>query len=665
VKNLQCAVLILAAAFAAPLWAAQSPAALARAFGAPPQSSYLTLSPGGGLLAWEQPGGSGAEVIIYDLRAHAVRRTLQIGAGLTVDWLGWEDDGTLLMSTLETERLSPVYITNWRGPAQLSRVIAVDIASGRSRVLLADRMTGESVTAWYFTTGVDLLAWDCPGRPHTAIMATAVFDEATYRRHTGTLIHRARRDSGMVSAVFAVDTRTGKDEPIAYGDPFTTGWVVNSHGDVVARMDWRPHQFTLYARQGEDWRQIYQHAGRHAPDILGVNQKSTAILGILRTQGRRHLWAIPLDGSPPRRMLPAVKRQVMSVELGRYAGEPTAVWVGSSDAHRIWLDDTAKMRYESLAHVFPGRRLSVYDPSRDGSEILVRVQGSGQPAVTYLVDFATHRADIAGEAYPQLAHVELGTTHTVRYRTRGGRAVRAEVIMPPGGGKSLPLVVLPPGGPEGNYPGYFDWFAQYLAALGYAVLRPDITTASLPTAGGPIDWGGASQSYAIAGVRLLVKQGVADPHRVCIAGVGYGGYAALAGAAFSPDTYACAVSVNGISDLPSLLGDEMHLFGGAHSIDTQLVGWRTHMGSPFDPKLVAESPVHAANAVVAPVLLIHDAEDTVVPLSQSQEMKTALQRAGKRVTFVKLAGSDHWLNRGRNRIEVLTAVGTFLHTYLH
>ncbi len=664
-KNLHRAVLILAAAFAAPVWAAQSPAALARVFGAPPQSAYLTLSPGGGLLAWEQPGGSGAEVIIYDLHAHAVRRTLRIGAGLTVEWLGWEDDGTLLMSTLATERLSPVFVSNWKGPAQLSRVIAVDIASGRSRILLADRMTGESVVAWYFTTGVDLLAWDCPGRPHTAIMATTVFDQTTYRRHTGTLIHRARRDSGMVSAVFSVDTRTGKDEPIAYGDPFTTGWVVNTDGDVVARMDRQSRQFTIYARQGDDWRQIYRHAGRIEPDILGVNESSSAILAIMSRKGRRHLWAIPLDGSAPKRMLPAVKRQVMSVELDRYADKPTAVWVGSSDAHRIWLDTAAQARYESVAHVFPGRRLSVYDPSRDGSEILAKVQGSGKPPVTYLVNFATHRADIAGEAYPQLAHVVLGTTHTVQYPTPGGQTVRAQLIMPPGGGKNLPLVVLPPGGPEGDHPGDFDWFAQYVAALGYAVLRPDITTTPLPAEGGPIDWGGVSQSYAVDGVRLLVKQGVADPRRVCIVGVGYGGYAALAGAAFSSDTYACAVSVNGISDLPSLLGHEMHLFGGAHSIDTQLVGWRTHMGSPFDPKLIAESPVHAANAVAAPVLLIHDEEDTVVPVSQSQEMKAALQSAGKRVTFVKLAGSDHWLKRGRDRVEVLTAIGTFLHTYLH
>ena len=56
------------------------------------------------------------------------------------------------------------------------------------------------------------------------------------------------------------------------------------------------------------------------------------------------------------------------------------------------------------------------------------------------------------------------------------------------------------------------------------------------------------------GCKSLITQGVVDPKRVCIVGWSYGGYAALAGAAFTPDMYACAASIGGISDLPVMLG---------------------------------------------------------------------------------------------------------------
>ena len=67
------------------------------------------------------------------------------------------------------------------------------------------------------------------------------------------------------------------------------------------------------------------------------------------------------------------------------------------------------------------------------------------------------------------------------------------------------------------------------------------------------------------GVRALIEQGIADPKRVCIVGWSYGGYSALAGAAFTPELYACAASIAGISDLPDLLGFDFKTSGGRES----------------------------------------------------------------------------------------------------
>ena len=663
-KKLLHQMLLLALAVAAvPVWASQRVAGLAAAFGTPPQQSDFVLSPDGRLVAWRQQSGANAEVVIYDLKTHSVRRTFSAGKSWPLYWLGWEDDDTLLIETGATKRMP----ADWPGglqnqPVNWTRELALDVSSGKGHVLLADRLA----TASLIDTRAQLIAYDIP-QPHTVIMAAMQQDASDYRERAGTMIHDPVADSGNVSTLFSVDTRTGEGKPIATGDAFTSQWWVDEAGEPVARSEWHAadQRYSIYALQGGKWRWIYQHTGAE-PVVPGLDPQTHAILAIIQgSGGTRRLWAIPLDGSAPTRMWPAVRRQVRSIVFSRFSDTPTAVWVGGAHPHRTWLNTAAQARYESVARAFPGREVHVYDHTRDGKAVLAEVEGSGSPPVYYLINFATGHAMIAGAAYPQLAHVPLGAVQAIQYPTRG-HIVHAQLFLPPGGGKNLSLAVLVPGGPVGDDHGAFDWFAQYLAASGYAVLRPDIALRGLVgSQRGWILWGGHSQRYAIDGVHALVRQGVVDPRHVCIVGVGYGGYAALAGAAFSPSTYACAVSIDGISDLNSLLDYETVLFSGMHTSPAALATMRAYLKSSGDPKTGAASPVQAARAVKAPVLLIHDEQDTLVPIQQSLEMWHALRKLGKPVTFIKLAGADPMLSHGSTRIKVLKAVGGFLARYLH
>jgi dipeptidyl aminopeptidase/acylaminoacyl peptidase len=144
-------------------------------------------------------------------------------------------------------------------------------------------------------------------------------------------------------------------------------------------------------------------------------------------------------------------------------------------------------------------------------------------------------------------------------------------------------------------------------------------------------------------------------------GASYGAYAALAGAAFTPDAYQCAASINGVSDLPLMLQTEQRE-GGRES--DSVAYWRDHIGSPFDPKVAERSPARAAAAVRVPVLLLHGEDDTVVPIAQSERMARALSDAGKAVRFERLAGEDHWLSESATRIKVLTELERFLASHL-
>lgn len=227
------------------------------------------------------------------------------------------------------------------------------------------------------------------------------------------------------------------------------------------------------------------------------------------------------------------------------------------------------------------------------------------------------------------------------------------------------MVVLPHGGPEASDTPYFDWLAQFLAMRGYAVLQPEFRGSTgfgvAFRRAGRGQWGGLMQDDVTDGVKAMIRQGVADPHRICIVGGSYGGYAALAGAAFTPKLYACVVSINGVSDLPAMLGYEK----GQHGTESDAVAyWEGDIGSQFDSKVIDHSPVNSAADVEAPVLLLHAINDTVVPIAQSEEMAKALAALGKPVTFIKLDGEDHWLSNAPTRLEVLEDTDHFLRQHL-
>ena len=159
------------------------------------------------------------------------------------------------------------------------------------------------------------------------------------------------------------------------------------------------------------------------------------------------------------------------------------------------------------------------------------------------------------------------------------------------------------------------------------------------------------------GVKHLVSLGVVDPRRVCIAGQDYGGYAALAGVAFEPGTYRCAVSVAGMSDLSRFFA-----WTARRGSDAASRRWTRYLGvgKAEDPLLMTYSPSSHSERIDAPILLIHGEDDTVVPIEQSQIMADALRKAGKPVEFVTMQGEDHWLSQGATRLQMLQATVAFL-----
>ncbi len=156
-----------------------------------------------------------------------------------------------------------------------------------------------------------------------------------------------------------------------------------------------------------------------------------------------------------------------------------------------------------------------------------------------------------------------------------------------------------------------------MAAQGYLVLQPNYRGSAVTQdhlCAGYGEWGRKMQTDLSDGVRYLVKEGMADPARVCIVGASYGGYAALAGITLDPGVYRCAVSVAGISDLKRML-QAVNPYA-----DQERRYWDRFMGvtGTSDPLLQRLSPIKHIDAINVPLLLIHGRDDTVVRFEQSE-----------------------------------------------
>jgi dipeptidyl aminopeptidase/acylaminoacyl peptidase len=624
------------------------------AFGTIPLVRGVVMSPDGNTLAWIQSDAAQERVVMYDLATQKAKRWLDAGRKAKLRDLVWVDDETLLIEASVTAQVGH----DAKREYEFFRLLAADVSGSGIRALLSTDAN------FNYVTGAELLAVR-PSKSKAVYLSTWDFSANSQREEIGTRLAGGRKDSGWVLTLFEVDTASGKGRIVARGTPFTVDWAVDGNGRVLARSEWNPseHLYRLLAADGNGWREIVKQSDGEQLQLVGPISDSTAILALgSRGQGRVRAWSIPLDGSPPTILAEDAERDVTSLRYDGIDRKALAAWLSGTRPELQWLDKPTEARYLSVARAFRGSQLVSYQESGTHGRALALVDGTSRPPMYYVIDFATGKAVIVGDEYPALSGAALGEVSEITYAARDGTSIPALLTLPPGSlTKNLPMVVLPHGGPNSHDRYGFDWLAQFLATRGYAVLQPQFRGSTgygeAFRKAGDHQWGGLMQDDITDGVKALLDRGVADPRRICIVGASYGGYAALAGAAFTPDLYACAASIGGVSDLPAMLVYEDRQHGNESNA---VAYWKENIGSAHDANTIAKSPARAAASVRAPILLIHGVDDTVVPIVQSQMMEQALKTAGRKAMLVRLPGEDHWLSRAETRIRVLKELESFL-----
>lgn len=624
----------------------------AAAFGTVPAIDNVTLSLDGKLLASAYVGKQ-VSIAILDLAARKPRHRISFDQTMKLRGMGFIDDTTLLAS------FSITYAAQGDPDAksELGATFAINAEDGSSRMLMEARENNRVVPS---SAGVASRKGAGPGE----ILMTARLTD---------LPDAAGMLPGSATAyILAVNLRTGAFRPIEKGGRYTSGWLFDPDGKAQVRVDSQAREMakegttTLRYRRDDDWVQFHEATGRDFnPVALGPDRKSVLAISAMGSD-RKKLWIIPFDGSGPQLLFQDADHDVEGTLMDRYDGRLLAVGIGGLEQRRHWLDADAEARHASLAAALPGRRVSVSGYSRDGRYAVSFAQSRSNPGAYYLVDFQNNRAEIVGQEYPALAKTSLGAVKLVSYRTRDGYSVPAYLTLPPGlEAKNLPVVLLPHGGPEARDSISFDWWSQFVASRGYAVLQPQFRGSTgfgeEHRKAGYRQWGRRMQEDVSDGVKYLVDEGIADAQRVCIVGASYGGYAALAGATLTPDLYRCAVSIAGVADLTQMI-EWVASRGGPQSPAVKY--WRQHIGDPGSASVAAVSPARHIEPVKAAVMLMHGKDDTVVPFEQSEIMAKALQKQGKPHELVRLDGEDHWLSRSETRTRMLQELERFLGEHL-
>lgn len=332
--------------------------------------------------------------------------------------------------------------------------------------------------------------------------------------------------------------------------------------------------------------------------------------------------------------------------------------VGYQDKkYRInWFDPAKKAIHDQMNASLLGQSPAVVSSDRAQQKHIIRAGSASNPGAYYLYSAQSGAASLLAPRNAAIGTANLAPVKTIRYNARDGLEIEAVLTLPKGkAATGLPLIVLPHGGPSARDGEEWDWWTQFLADRGYAVIQPNYRGSTGYGDAfydkGKGQWGLAMQDDVDDARAWAVAQGIADPARTCIAGASYGGYVAMRAAERNPDLYKCAISYAGVSDLAEMMRkDQFFLYGRMRR------AWMDEQA----PDFAAVSPIKHPEKFGIPILLMHGKKDTTVDVGQSREMAEKLKAAGKPYDYIEQPEGDHFFSREADRLQFLEKMESFL-----
>ncbi|HIN73729.1 MAG TPA: S9 family peptidase [Gammaproteobacteria bacterium] len=614
-------------------------------FGSPPLIGSVKISPSGEKIAMFATLNNGdSAILIRDLTKNEPLKPIASSDNKSLKLLSfnWFDDEIILASAWLAQ---DVFNTK----ADYTRLLRVNVDGSGFTPLFKKRHFKDLPLRWEEFNQTRIIDWLPDDDENILVML--------------------RMSNARSPDVVKLNVKKNSIKTVKKGVAGVGSWMTDEDGRVRIGNTYdrnRSAGSIIFQEEGSTkWRTIWDYSsfGEDSVSVLGFGKEPNKVWYEAYKDGRIAVFSadISKQNIEPELVYSHPKRDVETyLRYRKDKKDPIGIGFRDENFHHVTWDKEAADFEKSIYALFPDKEVYFGGTSDDRNRYIIFVENSSTAGSFYLGDKKLGTLDLVAHSYPALANKVLPTKKALFYKARDGLDIEAFLTLPEGKNKKLPTIIFPHGGPiAADGEKGFDYWTSFFANRGYAVVQMnfrgstgygyDFMKAGLG------QWGGQMQEDVEDATYWAIKEGIADPDRICIVGGSYGGYAALMGAATS-DLYQCSVSFAGVSDLLYLL-DGGRRYGGEESI-------RIMLGDKSRSELREISPVYLADQIKIPVLLVQGDDDSRVLLKHGEAMRDAMEEAGVDYLYIQQEDSDHFLTLKRNRLQFFEETEKFLKKHI-
>ena len=477
----------------------------------------------------------------------------------------------------------------------------------------------------------------------------------------------ANKRKRSVFDVYRLNVKTGELNQIAENPGFYESWMTDHNGRLRVALSQEGLRSSVYYRETEeqefqkiktidfkdsfypimftfDNQNLYvsSNLGRDKEDLEVFSPKKNKVISILFSHPKVSVTGLSYSKK---------RKKLLSANY--------TTWEGKTEKH--FLDAEHERIFRDLQAKIPGKEISIVSQNRAEDLFIISAWSDKSPGVYYLYDVQKQSLSVIANPRPWIKEQDMSEQRPIQYTARDGQVIHGYLTLPlkalP---KNLPVVVNPHGGPWSRDMWGYSSETQFLSNRGYAVFQMNFRGSTGYGRKFWIDgfkqWGRRIQDDITDGVHWLIEEGIADKNRIAVYGASFGGYAVLAGMAFTPNLYACGVNYVGVSNI----------FTFFNSIPPYWESWREMMyemaGHPEkDKKLLMEvSPLFSAHKIQKPLFVVHGANDPRVKKEEADQIVKALEKKKIHVPYLVKADEGHGFQNEENRLDFYSLMEAFL-----
>lgn len=469
--------------------------------------------------------------------------------------------------------------------------------------------------------------------------------------------------------VYRIDVKTAEMKLVAKNPGNITDWMTDHDGKVRIASSTDGVNTTIFYRntEQEDFKKLMttDFKVNFSPIFFTFDNKN---IYASTNIGRDKSVIVEYDLSKNREIKVIAKNSDVDMSSLHYSKKRKVLLTATYytwKIQRIFFDNIIKGLFTDLESKLPNTEINLVSHDKEENLFIVRTSSDKDRGSFFLYNSKTQAVKKLAELSPWLKPENMAEMRPVEYLSRDGLTIHGYLTLPIGkGDTNLAVIINPHGGPWVRDNWGFDPEVQFLANRGYAVLQMNYRgstgygrkfwEASFK------QWGQKMQDDITDGVKWLIEQKIADPKRVAIYGGSYGGYAVLAGLAFSPDVYACGIDYVGVSNLFTFMKTIPPYWKPYLETMYEMVG-----NPEKDIELLKKaSPVFHVDKIKAPLFVAQGAKDPRVNINESNQIVEALKKRGITVKYLVKENEGHGFGNEENRFDFYKGMEAFLNKCL-